>query len=304
MCAAATGELGKLGQMCAKNFLKPEAEKMKKRWPPIRVPRGWWMRFDAFCNKKWRHDHDTPLDIYEFTKISRRTFSTAKKLDKFTQKTFAALVQNVGCESPDELLRVLSPPGGMAKLPQRISSTPSAAENPKAFILATKKEMPQWADSRELNIGGGRLEVVKCRIETESPYFRFGFKLLNENDRVFGDGSIKSQDANLVVHVGRNNWNRPNLGISVKDIFFTWYLNGVSLESDRKIVSAGRRLSASVELRVSASYVVTVSVNGVCCLNRVIPPGICRRVAVLAWGDREEYAVEVSELSVNATSGS
>lgn len=176
-------------------------------------------------------------------------------------------------------------------------------ENPTGFVLATKKEMPQWADHRELNLGGGRLEVLMCKIETQSPYFRFGLKLLTANDRVFGDGSIKSQDANIVVHVGRNNWNRPNLGISAKDIFFTWYLNGVSLESDKKLFSTKQRLSASFELRIDSGYVVTFSVNGVCCLNRVIPPGICRRVAMLAWGDREEYAVEVSELSVNPASG-
>jgi hypothetical protein len=166
--------------------------------------------------------------------------------------------------------------------------------------LATNKERPQWADSKELNLGGERLEVVRCKIETESPYFRFGFKLLSGvSDRVFGDGSIKSQDANLVVHIGRNNWNRPNLGISARDIFFTWDLNGVSLESDKKLFSTKRRLSASIELSINSGYVATFSVNGVCCLNRVISPGICRRVAMLAWGDREEFAVEVSELSVN-----
>jgi hypothetical protein len=275
----------------------------KKRWQQIRVPVGWWGRLVAFCNKRWKHDHDTPLEIYEFTGISRRTFSNAKRSRRFTEATFATLVQSVGCETPDELLQVLSPSGGMARLPMRSSSPPSVIKNPKTFVLATKKEMPQWADSRELNLGGGRLEVVKCKIETESPYFRFGFKLLAGNDRVFGDGSIKSQDANLVVHIGRNNWNRPNLGISAKDIFFTWYLNGVSLESDRKIVSAGRCLSTSVELRISSSYVVTFSISGICLLNRVIHPGICRRVAVLAWGDREEYVVKVSDLSVNPASG-
>jgi hypothetical protein len=177
-------------------------------------------------------------------------------------------------------------------------------ENPTEFVLTTKNEMPQWADHRELDLGSGRLEVLMCKIKTESPYFRFGFKLLTENERLLGDGSIKSQDANLVVHLGRNNWNRSNLGISAKDIFFTWYLNGISLEKDKRLFSAGRLLSASIEIKIDTSYVATFSVNGICCLNRVIPPKICRRVAVLAWGDREEYAVEVNELSVNPVLGS
>jgi hypothetical protein len=225
-----------------------------------------------------------------------------KKREQFTEATFNILVGAVGCETPDELHQVLSPPAGINLQNPRPSSALSLKENPKVLVLTTNKEMPQWADFLELNLGGGRLETVKCKIETESPYFRFGFKLLNETERVFGDGSIKSQDANLVVHIGRNNWNRQNLGISARDIFFTWYLNGVSLVSDKKVISAGRRSSATVELRIDSSYVATFSVNGICCIKRIISPGICRRAVVLAWGDREEYMVKVSELSVNPAS--
>jgi len=281
-------------------------KKNKNSRLPVHVPPGWWLRLRTFCKRKWEHDHQPGdvFDIYEFTSISRRTFSTAKALNQFTESTFAVLVDEVGCETPEELLRVLSPSGAFARLPTQTSSAPVSAKNPKAIVLATKKEMPQWADSKELNLGGGRLEVVRCKIQTESPYFRFGFKLLSINDRIFGDGSIKSQDTNLIVHIGRNNWNRPSPGISAKDIFFTWYLNGVSLESDKRLFSTKRRLSVSIELCIDSRYVVTFSVNGVRCLNRVIPPGICRRVAMLAWGDREEYAVEVSELSVSPTFGS
>jgi hypothetical protein len=206
------------------------------------------------------------------------------------------LADGVTSESPNQLARVLSPPAEIARLDEHISS--AFPENPKAFVLTTKKEMPQWADYRELNLGGGRLEVLKCKIETESPYFRFGFKLLNKNGRLFGDGSIKSQDTNLIVHIGRNNWNRPNLGISAKDIFLTKDLNGVALESDKKLFSAARRLSAPVELKIDSSYIVTFSVNGIHCMKRIIPPEICRRIVVLAWSDGEEYEVEVSDLSV------
>ena len=281
-------------------------KKPKNKRQTVDVPSGWWLRLRAFCKKKWVSDHKPgdAFDIYQFTGISRRAFSTARKTNKFTESTFSVLVDQVGCDTPDDLLHVLSPPGDNVRLPSRTSSPPLSQENPKTLVLATKKEMPQWADFKELYLVGGRLEVVRCKMETESPYFRFGFKLLSVNDRVFGDGSIQSQGANLVVHIGRNNWNRANLGISAKDIFFTWYLNGVSLESDKKLFSTKRRLSASIELSIDDGNVVTFCVNGVCCLHRVIPPGICRRVAVFAWGDREEYAVEVSDLSVNPVSGS
>ena len=158
--------------------------------------------------------------------------------------------------------------------------------------------MPQWADSLELDLGGRQLKTLTCKIETRSPYFRFGIKLLEKNKRLFGVGSIQSQDANLLVHIGRNNWSRPNIGISATDIFRTWYLNGISLEPDKKLFSANRSFTASIELGIDSSFGVAFSVNGICCLKQIIPPEISRRVAVFAWGDREEYVVEVNELSV------
>jgi len=177
---------------------------------------------------------------------------------------------------------------------------PSVKHLPETFTLTTKKDMPQWADYRELSLMGGRLQAFRCDIQTESPYFRFGLKLLSEKERLFGDGSIKSQDANLVVHIGRNNWSRTNPGISSADIFFTWYLNGISTEGDKKLFAAQEDFSASIQLVIDTSYMASFSVNGVSCLKQLVPPGICGRLAVLAWGDREEYSVEVSKLSIGA----
>jgi hypothetical protein len=177
------------------------------------------------------------------------------------------------------------------------------AENPKTVVLTTKTTAPQWADHLELNLGGKRLELLTCKVLTESAYFRCGFKLLNLDGRLFGDGSIQSQDANLVVHIGRNNWDRRQARITAKNVFFTSYLNGIPFEDDKRLFSSGRRLAACLELKIDSSYVAAFSVNGVCCLSRVVPPGICRRVAMLAWGDRERYQVEVSDLAVTTAPG-
>jgi hypothetical protein len=258
-----------------------------------KLPENWWDHFvehyqqwsyetlEEFCN-------DSPT-------ISSKTLYRAKANGWMTARTLERVARKLDYPTQKELLtawKISTSKGG-----QRLLS-----QNPKALIFTTKKEMPQWADYRDMNLDGSRLEVLACRIQTESPYFRFGFKLLNATGRLFGDGSIKSQDANLVVHVGRNNWSRRTLGVSDKDIFFTWYLNGISLEGDKRLFSSKRRLSASIKLSIDSSYIATFSVNGICCLKRLIPPGICRRVAMLAWGDREEYAVEVSEILVNPAS--
>ncbi|MGH7991878.1 MAG: TIR domain-containing protein [Limisphaerales bacterium] len=189
-------------------------------------------------------------------------------------------------------------PAPRSGAPNSTAKSAEVCENPKEVILTTKKEMPQWADHLELNLGCGRLEVVTCKIATQSPYFRFGFKLFSENGRLFGDGSIQSQDTNLLAHIGRNDWNRPSSPDSEKDIFFTWYNNGISTEEDKRLFTSDTRFTALLELRIDSGNIMEFRINGLCCLRRVIPPEICRRVVVLAWGDRNPYAVEVREITV------
>lgn len=259
----------------------------------VKLPENWW---DHLVEHYQRWSYDTLEDFCaDVPKISSKTLYRSKAEGRMTARTLERVARKLDYTTQNELLTAWE--DRTSKGGYRLRS-----ENPKALTFTTKKEMPQWADHRELNLHGNRLEVLVCRIQTESPYFRFGFKLLNATGRLFGDGSIQSQDANLVVHIGRNHWSRRTLGVSDKDIFFTWYLNGVSSEGDKRLLSSKRRLSASIRLGIDSSYIATFSVNGICCLKRPVPPGICRRVAMLAWGDREEYAVEVREILVNPAS--
>jgi hypothetical protein len=168
-------------------------------------------------------------------------------------------------------------------------------------MLSTKRGMPQWVDHRELDLGGGRLKAFRCEISTESPYFRFGLKLLKRQGRLFGDASIQSKDTNLLFHIGRNDWNRPDLGISANDVFFTWFVNGVSPDDDKKLFESRPRIKALFDLKIDSGNILDLRINGVSCLQRVIPAEIRRRVALLAWGDRHAYAVEVRNISVNTT---
>ncbi len=198
---------------------------------------------------------------------------------------------------------VQSPPANETTVPWPSDQAAQVVENPKSVILTTKKGMPQWANHLELNLARRRLEAVTCEIETESAYFRFGFKLFDQNGRLFGDGSIQSQDANLVVHIARDNRDNPNSGISPKDVFFTWYANGVSPEEDKPLFTSEPRFTVSLELRINSGNVLDFRVNGLSCLKRAIPAEIRRRVAVLAWGDRHPCTVEVRNLSVTTTAG-
>lgn len=201
----------------------------------------------------------------------------------------------IGAYRPGDVAQSLVGPEMLA----RAASAGPRTSVPADFRLSTKRDNPQWADYRDIPLDCPVPWSVRCTICTESPYFRFGFKLFTEEGRVFGDASIRSFDANLIVHVGRNNWNRPKLGISEHDLFYTASMSGNHLEdNDRALFRTDPRLTTHVELAVDRSYCVSASVDGTKFFSRVVPPAICRRVAVYGWGDREEFEIDVSEFTV------
>lgn len=116
---------------------------------------------------------------------------------------------------------------------------------------------------------------------------------------MFGDASIPSQGAELLVHVGRNDFNRH--GISSSDIFFTYYVNGVRLEPDRVMMSADAALELSLALSVDLDYRAVFQLNDSCALSIQVTPEVCGRLALMAWGDGSEFDLEVRDLSIGTT---
>lgn len=166
--------------------------------------------------------------------------------------------------------------------------------------LATREDTPQWADFEEPLLNSGRLRLLKCVIATTSPYFRFGFKLLTKNGKLFGDGSIQSQqDMNLLVHIGRNNFARPR--ILANDVFLTSYRNGVPEGRDRKVFESSKKLKLFVALAVDDAGVVQFFLDDVCYYQRAVPLEICQRVVMFGWGDREDFVVKVSDIVFSTT---
>lgn len=258
----------------------------------INLPHGWWPRLLDMVRSKWTND-GAPVNLYKFTDISPRSIVKAKKTNVMTVELFVRLTHDVGFENHEDLYRVLE--GG--KQASRL-----ATPIPTKLLLTHQKSNPQWADYRDYLVEAQRPWTLRCQIATESPYFRFGFKLLGENGRVFGDGSIKSHDSNMIVHIGRNNWDRPALATTANDIFLTSYMSGNFIEeNDRPIFHSSARLVAPIELQVDMSYSAILAVNGHTVFRHIVPPEICRRVAVYAWGDREEFRVEVTDLTIRGS---
>jgi hypothetical protein len=172
-----------------------------------------------------------------------------------------------------------------------------------AFELATNTEMPQWASHQKVDLKGGRLIRLLCTVATDSPYFRFGLKLLAPSGRLFGDGGINSTGNNVLVHVGRNNYDRPHLGITTNDLFFTQYINGVSPAADQFLFSMPGLLRFKFDFAIDESSLASLTVNGLRCFARVIDPEIRKHAAVFAWGDRDAYHVSIEEATVDIELG-
>ena len=58
------------------------------------------------------------------------------------------------------------------------------------------------------------------------------------------------------------------------------------------------KLEAEFELRIDRGDRAQVFVNGSPCFSHIVSPNICSRVAILAWGDHDDYRVDVTELSL------
>jgi hypothetical protein len=266
----------------------------------ITIPPHWWEKLDEECRTKGIEDEDQ-LCARKPGVLHVRTIKNAKRDGWMTATSFRQLAKLLDYPTSHALKDAWNKAAEIpiaGKVPITAGRTDHQPENPKDRTFTTQENMPQWADHLEIDLKKRRLETLSCTLETDSPYFRFGFKLMSENGRMFGDGSIQSHDANLVVHIGRNNWDRPNLAITAHDIFLTWFQNGVKRGKDARIFSAEPHLTASVKIAIDSSHVMQFLVNGKSCLSAVIPPEIRRRAVMIAWGDSEEYEVRVSDIRV------
>ena len=190
------------------------------------------------------------------------------------------------------------PPLPTTGLAQPITSAKARpVELPTPFSLSTERGTPQWTSYRVFDLVGWNLRHIECRIATASPYFRFGLKLSKADGRVFGDGSIQSQDPNVVFHIGRNDWSRPPKGIFAGDLFSAWYANGIRDESDAKLFGTEDNLEATLSVAVDNARVARFTVEGSSRATIPLASGVGERVAVLAWGDTEEYEVDVLEFT-------
>src|SRR5579863_9092030 len=101
----------------------------------VQLPKDWWLRLSDWVHPKLVQ-HGKRRDIYEYTKISRRSFSSARQTDQMTEQLFSKLTHALGFENHHDLLRIL----GSDTRPSTRLATPV----PRTLTLTTQKSNPQW----------------------------------------------------------------------------------------------------------------------------------------------------------------
>ncbi len=256
----------------------------------VELPEQWWQTVRDWYsdNKVKTHRADT---IFDYIGLSDKTVSKINKdHNRITEQSLRKLAGSLGFEDNIQLIKALRR-GASAR--RALSEAP-----PGQCILKTKRNNFQAADFIDLQIPQGPPWTLRCEVRTESRYFRFGYKLLTDAAAVFGDASIQSNDSNLIVHIGRNNWDRPAFGITGDDIFFTAYRNGVLQEPDKFVCTKESCVSMSVEIGIQRTFIAVFSLDGTRIFQHPASAEIAKRVIMLAWGDQDEFTVEVDNIEL------
>jgi hypothetical protein len=151
---------------------------------------------------------------------------------------------------------------------------------------------PQWASYRDVPLEKFSYSSfsVKGLFSSSSPYFRFGFRLLTNKGNLFGDGTVQSKDANLVVHIGKNVHGDP--------LFLTSYHNGLRQRSNSVLGNYDPLTDIPIEFRVGDDSVCKLIVSGHQVYQLHVSPAISKRLIVLAWGDEHEYEVHFRSIEL------
>jgi hypothetical protein len=160
------------------------------------------------------------------------------------------------------------------------------------WIATTQHIYPQSASYREVPLGQYSYLYFSLQgmFQSESSYFRFGFKLLTMAAKPFGDTTIQSLDDNLVLHIGKNTGR--------DEVFFMIYRGGFRVGPDQPFLNYGDRREIPIEIFVSQDDVCRLIVDNVNLYEKQISRDIKRRLLLVAWGDEHEYEVHFRNIKL------
>jgi hypothetical protein len=159
------------------------------------------------------------------------------------------------------------------------------------WIATTQYIYAQSASYTEIPLGKYSYShfSLKGNFQSESPYFRFGFKLLPMRAKPpLLETTIQEKGDELVLHIGKNTGR--------DELFFTVYRGGSRTGPDQPFLSYKDPKEIPIEISVSQNDVCTLIVDNVKLYEKQISHDIRERLLVVAWGDEHEYEVHFQNM--------
>jgi hypothetical protein len=216
---------------------------------------------------------DERVDKFPFDISHKQVIKYSTNSLKGFQKLIEAIVTKINAYSPPSSRKFLRPA--------------SQGE----WLAVTDKKAPQWACYQEI-LKNYDLKKISCQFKTNSPYFRFGYKLTESNGNLFGDTIIKTKDPNLIIHVGKN--------VYSSSLFLATQYFGVGDKLDEPIFKFINNKWIQLDLEISSDNILKFYVQNKLMYNIEITPEIRKRLFMVAWGDSCEYKILVEKIRVEA----
>jgi hypothetical protein len=129
------------------------------------------------------------------------------------------------------------------------------------------------------------------RLQSDSEYFRFGFKFSGLRQPVLGDTSIQSLDANMVFHVGKNT--------DRETLFFTVYRQGRRIGRDHVLLNDASPAAINLSFTLAVDNVISFQVNKHTVHEDRLPAEARERLALLTWADEHECAISFTNMRLD-----
>jgi len=150
---------------------------------------------------------------------------------------------------------------------------------------------PQGASYKPIHIAQVRLPLrLTGMFQSNSPYFRFGFKLMGVRGLPLSPGSIQTEDKNVLIHIGKN--------VDSTTLFLTTYRNGLRIGPNAELVQYKDCRPLPMQLVIEEDLSVTLNIDGHSVFEGYIDAETKGRLLLLAWGDEHNYEIEFSQITL------
>lgn len=175
---------------------------------------------------------------------------------------------------------------GIKKYFEDLFKTNITVEPLPDWVGTINESSPQWADFNEIDLKGGQLNAIHCTLFSRSPYFRFGYKLMVSDGKLFGDATIQSQTKpELLLHITKN-FDSAQLSIAP-------YKNGVRLIRDKSIDVVLNESPIMCGLEIDGNNFLHFYINRKEVYTILIAEEIRTRLCAYVWGDSHQPDPEV-----------